>query len=78
MDKERKINILCFIILTGFVLAIIIHYVAGFYLGYGYPYNTFLLGRGIDGPILSILLLLVPTHIRLLAPNLYIFPFFIR
>jgi hypothetical protein len=42
MDKERKINILCFIILTGFVLAIIIHYVAGFYLGYGYPYNTFL------------------------------------
>ncbi len=44
MAKETKIYYLSTIILVGFFLAIVFHYMMGSYLGYGYPYNTFLCG----------------------------------
>ncbi len=40
MEKSEKITILSSIVLVGFVLAVIIHYVLGSYLGLSYPFNT--------------------------------------
>jgi len=42
MNRDRKIAILVFIILTGFVAAVFYHYVYGVSLNLGYPYDTFL------------------------------------
>ena len=42
MKKEQKIYVISIIILSGFILSMIYHYVMKFYFGYGYPYNTFL------------------------------------
>lgn len=42
MDKSKKILILANIVLIGFVLAVIFHYISGFYMGMPYPFNTFL------------------------------------
>lgn len=42
MTKERKIKAFIFIILTGFILSVIYHYVLGAYLGKPYPSNSFL------------------------------------
>lgn len=47
MDKKSKISILANIVLIGFVLAVIFHYVLGFYLNKTYPFNTFLWQPGI-------------------------------
>lgn len=42
MEKSKKITILANIVLVGFVLAVVFHYVLGFYLNKAYPFNTFL------------------------------------
>lgn len=42
MDKDNKISIITNIILVGFVLAVIFHYVLGFYLGKPFPFSSFL------------------------------------
>jgi len=42
MPKEEKISMLSLIILVGFFVAVVFHYVQGVYLGNGYPNNTFL------------------------------------
>lgn len=42
MEKSEKVLILANIVLVGFVLGVIYHYVMGFYLGHGDPYNSFL------------------------------------
>jgi len=41
MSKENKILILSNIILVGFFLAVVYHYVLGFYLGMNAPFNSF-------------------------------------
>lgn len=43
MEKKDKILLLSTIILIGFFIAVIFHYVQGFYLQTPYPLNTFLL-----------------------------------
>lgn len=42
MDKTKKIVLLSNIILVGFFLAVVYHYVLGTYLNLGFPSNTFL------------------------------------
>jgi len=42
MQKFKKISISSLIILIGFSISVGFHYIKGIYLGYGYPYNTFL------------------------------------
>lgn len=42
MNKSDKILTLSTIVLIGFVIAVIFHYVLGFYIGAEYPCNTFL------------------------------------
>lgn len=42
MEKSEKVLLLSSIVLIGFVIAVIFHYVLGFYLNSGYPNNTFL------------------------------------
>lgn len=42
MEKFKKISILANIVLVGFVLAVVFHYVLGFYLAKPFPFNTFL------------------------------------
>jgi len=42
MDKTNKILMLSFIVLTGFFVAVVFHYILGYYLSAGYPFNTFL------------------------------------
>lgn len=44
MEKSEKIYVLTSIILVGFVVAVIYHYVLGFYLGLEHPFNSFLFG----------------------------------
>jgi len=39
---ENKLKILAFIVMIGFVLAVIKHYILGAYFHLSYPYNTFL------------------------------------
>lgn len=42
MEKREKVLLISIIILVGFVVAVIYHYVFAFYLGKTEPYNTFL------------------------------------
>ncbi len=42
MSKEEKIYTLALIVLVGFFVAVLFHYIQRVYLGKGYPYNTFL------------------------------------
>jgi hypothetical protein len=42
MDRIEKINLVRCIMVVGFVCAVFFHYICGVYLGYGYPYSTFL------------------------------------
>ncbi|MGB8212228.1 MAG: glycosyltransferase 87 family protein [Anaerolineales bacterium] len=42
MDRNKKIYVLSFVIVVGFVYAVAFHYVQGFYKGLPYPNNTFL------------------------------------
>lgn len=42
MEKSKKVTILANTVLIGFVLAVIFHYVLGFYLAKPFPFNTFL------------------------------------
>lgn len=42
MEKSQKILLISTIVLVGFVVAVIFHYVLGFYMGLGYSFNTFL------------------------------------
>lgn len=42
MQKREKVIIVASIILKGFVVAVIFHYIAGMYLGKEFPLNTFL------------------------------------
>jgi hypothetical protein len=42
MDKQEKINLISLIIIVGFTVAIIYHYLAASYYQLGYPHNTFL------------------------------------
>ncbi len=42
MDKSNKVLILSIIVMMGFVMAVIYHYILGSYLDKPYPYNTFL------------------------------------
>ena len=44
MGKTEKILVLSSIVLVGFTAAVIFHYILGFYLGLGGPYNSFLFG----------------------------------
>ena len=41
MDKNNKILLLSNIILAGFFFAVIFHYILGYYLGLGAPFNSF-------------------------------------
>jgi hypothetical protein len=42
MSKEEKIRIFVLIILTGFIVSVVYHYVLGAYFLKGYPANSFL------------------------------------
>jgi hypothetical protein len=42
MDRAQKLQQMTFIIIVGFAIAVIFHYVRGVYTGLGYPYDTFL------------------------------------
>ena len=42
MNKSSKIMTISSIILVGFLLGVIFHYILGFYLNGVYPFNTFL------------------------------------
>ena len=42
MVKEKKLNILCSIVVVGFGIAVLFHYLMGVYFKLDYPYNTFL------------------------------------
>jgi hypothetical protein len=42
MTKEKKLEIVCLIIVIGFACAAIFHYMMGAYVNLGYPHNTFL------------------------------------
>ena len=42
MDSKEKISILSLVIVAGFVIAVVFHYIQGIYLGLSYPNNTFL------------------------------------
>lgn len=42
MEKSEKVLLISNIILVGFVLAVIFHYILGSYLNSDYPFNTFL------------------------------------
>ncbi len=42
MLPDKKIDLLCLIIVIGFFSAVAFHYYMGSYLGRSYPYNTFL------------------------------------
>lgn len=42
MNKSEKVTLLATIVLIGFALAVIYHYILGFYMGANYPYSTFL------------------------------------
>lgn len=42
MEKSDKIILLSFIIVVGFLFAIIYHYILGEYIGLNHPYNSFL------------------------------------
>ncbi len=42
MDKSQKITLLATIVIVGFALAVVSHYVLGAYAGSQYPFNTFL------------------------------------
>lgn len=41
MEKENKINILALIILVGFAVGVVYHYILGFYFGMKAPFNSF-------------------------------------
>lgn len=41
MNKTEKVTVLSTIILVGFVFAVIYHYILGFYLHFGSPFNSF-------------------------------------
>lgn len=42
MEKSQKILLLSSIVLVGFIITVIFHYIMGFYLNVPYPFNTFL------------------------------------
>lgn len=42
MEKSQKVTILSSIVLVGFVFGVIFHYIVGFYMHAGEPYNSFL------------------------------------
>jgi hypothetical protein len=42
MEQARKVDIITSIVLVGFVVAVVFHYIMGMYQGVGFPYNTFL------------------------------------
>ncbi len=42
MVKEKKLDILCLIIVVGFAIAVFFHHAMAAYFNLGYPYNTFL------------------------------------
>ena len=42
LQKNDKISIIYKIVILGFGLSVIYHYILGAYLGYDFPYNTFL------------------------------------
>lgn len=42
MEKSEKVALLSAIVLVGFFLAVVFHYVLGFYMGQEYSFNTFL------------------------------------
>lgn len=44
MEKSEKVLLLSSIILVGFTFGVIYHYILGFYLDLGDPYNSFLFG----------------------------------
>ena len=47
MLKEEKISLLVLIIVAGFSIAVVYHYVMGYYLGKPWPANTFLCQPGV-------------------------------
>ena len=47
MLKEEKISLLVLIIIAGFSIAVVYHYVMGYYLGKPWPANTFLCQPGV-------------------------------
>lgn len=44
MEKSEKITLLSIIVLVGFTVGVVYHYILGYYLGLGEPSNTFLFG----------------------------------
>lgn len=42
MDKSNKVTVISTIVLVGFVLGVVYHYILGFYVGLGKFFNTFL------------------------------------
>jgi len=42
MQKSEKVLLISTIVLVGFFIAVVFHYVLGFYMGLGVPYNSFL------------------------------------
>ncbi len=42
MDKQAKLELITTVMVIGFFLAVLYHYILGKYLGFGYPHDTFL------------------------------------
>jgi hypothetical protein len=42
LSKADKLRLASVVVMTGFALAVIVHYVCGAYAGYRYPYDTYL------------------------------------
>ena len=42
MEKTQKLNIITGIVLAGFIIAVIYHFILGVFFHLEYPYNTFL------------------------------------
>jgi len=47
-DRQQRIELIGLIILSGFILAAFFHYIQGYYLERGYPFNTFLFYEPFD------------------------------
>lgn len=72
MEKSKKILILSNIILIGFAIAIIFHYVLGFYLHLSYPYNTFLFNPNMAYSDFDNLMILIKDFAPFKTPDIWI------
>lgn len=72
MEKSEKVILLSTIVLVGFTLAVIFHYILGFYLNLPYPYNSFLWGADIAFNDFTNIMGIVKDLVPYKAANLFV------